>query len=73
MSIFVDKLARERVWKKKGEKSIMRKGEKEKDRKERERWTEEESPGPVLIGDDLCSRGHGFESWRPILDGHFSQ
>ena len=27
--------------------------------------------GLVLMGDDLCSRGHGFESWCSILDGHF--
>ena len=30
------------------------------------------SPGLVIIGDDSCSRGHGFESWHRILDGHFS-
>ena len=26
-------------------------------------------PGRVVIGDDLCSRGQGFESWHHILDG----
>ena len=26
--------------------------------------------GLVVIGGDLCSKGHGFESWHHILDGH---
>ena len=30
------------------------------------------SPGLVVMGDDSCSRGHGFESQHQILDGHFS-
>ena len=30
------------------------------------------SPGLVVMGDDSCSRGHGFESRCRILDGHFS-
>ena len=25
----------------------------------------------MVMGDDSCSRGHGFESWCSILDGHF--
>ena len=25
----------------------------------------------MVMGDDSISRGHGFESWRRILDGHF--
>ena len=29
------------------------------------------SPGLVLIGGDLCSKDHGFESRHLILDGHF--
>ena len=29
------------------------------------------SPGLVVMGDDSCSKGHGFESRRCILDGHF--
>ena len=29
------------------------------------------SPGLVVMGDDSCSRGCGFESRRRILDGHF--
>ena len=29
------------------------------------------SPGLVVIGDNSCLRGRGFESWRHILDGHF--
>ena len=29
------------------------------------------SPGVVVMGDDSCSRGRGFESERRILDGHF--
>ena len=29
--------------------------------------------GLVGMGDDSCWRGRGFESWRYILDGHFSQ
>ena len=29
------------------------------------------SPDLVIMGDDLCSRGRGFESRRHILDGHF--
>ena len=28
------------------------------------------SPGLVVMGDDSCSRGHGFESRCHILDGH---
>ena len=28
------------------------------------------SPGLVVMGDDSCSKGHGFESQRRILDGH---
>ena len=31
-----------------------------------------ESPGLVAMGDDSCSKGSGFESWRRILAGHFS-
>ena len=27
------------------------------------------SPGLVVMGDDSCSKGRGFESWRQILDG----
>ena len=30
------------------------------------------SPGLVVMGDDSCSRGHGFESRSHILDGIFS-
>ena len=30
------------------------------------------SPGLVVIGDDSCLRGCGFESQRCILDGHVS-
>ena len=26
----------------------------------------------MVKGDDSCLRGHGFESQRRILDGHFS-
>ena len=29
------------------------------------------SPGLVVMGDDSCSRGCGFESRRRILNGHF--
>ena len=29
------------------------------------------SPGLVVMGDDSCLRGCGFESQRHILDGHF--
>ena len=29
------------------------------------------SPGLVAMGDDSCSKGCGFKSWRRILDGHF--
>ena len=29
------------------------------------------SPGLVVIGDDSCLTGHGFESLCHILDGHF--
>ena len=25
----------------------------------------------MVIGDNSCARGHGFESWRRILDGYF--
>ena len=28
------------------------------------------SPGLVVMGDDSHSRGHGFESWRHILNRH---
>ena len=28
------------------------------------------SPGLVVTGGDSCSEGHGFASWRHILDGH---
>ena len=28
------------------------------------------SPGLVVMGDDSCSRGHGFDSLRCILYGH---
>ena len=28
------------------------------------------SSGLVVMGDDSCSRGHGFESWCLVLDGH---
>ena len=24
----------------------------------------------MVVGDDSCSRGRGFKSWRCILDGH---
>ena len=27
----------------------------------------------MIVGQDLCSEGHGFESQHSILDGHFSQ
>ena len=30
------------------------------------------SPGLVVMGDNSCLRGCGFESWHCILDGHFS-
>ena len=30
------------------------------------------SPGLLVIGDDSCLRGRGFESQRQILDEHFS-
>ena len=29
------------------------------------------SPGLVVMGDDSCSKGRGFESRRRKLDGHF--
>ena len=29
------------------------------------------NPGLVVMGDDSCSKGHGFKSQRRILDGHF--
>ena len=29
------------------------------------------SPGLVVMGGDLCSKGCEFESWLHILDGHF--
>ena len=29
------------------------------------------SRGLVVMRDDSCSRGHGFKSWRRVLDGHF--
>ena len=29
------------------------------------------SPGLVVMVDNSCSEGHGFESWHRILDGHF--
>ena len=25
----------------------------------------------MVMGDDSCSKGRGFESWRCILEGHF--
>ena len=28
------------------------------------------SPGLVVLGDDSCSKGRGFESRHHILDGH---
>ena len=28
------------------------------------------SPGLVVMGGELCSKGCGFESWRHIMDGH---
>ena len=28
------------------------------------------SHGLVVMGDDSCSRGRGFESWHRILDVH---
>jgi len=27
------------------------------------------SPGLVVVGDDSCLRGRGFDSWCSILDG----
>ena len=30
------------------------------------------SPGLVVMGRDSSSKGHGFDSRRRILDGHFS-
>ena len=30
------------------------------------------SPGLVVNGDNLCSRGRGFDAQHQILDGHFS-
>ena len=30
------------------------------------------SPGLVVMGDDSCLKGHGFESRHRILEGHFS-
>ena len=30
------------------------------------------SPGLVVMGDDSCLRGCGFESQRHVLDGYFS-
>ena len=30
------------------------------------------SPGIVVMGRDSRSKGRGFDSWRRILDGHFS-
>ena len=29
------------------------------------------SPGLVVMGGDSHSKGHEFESWHRILDGHF--
>ena len=29
------------------------------------------SPGPTVMGDDLCSKVRWFESQRLILDGHY--
>ena len=29
--------------------------------------------GLLVMGDDSCSRGRGFESRRHVLDGHFSR
>ena len=31
------------------------------------------SPGLVVMGDDSCLKGHGFEFWHHILDGLFLQ
>ena len=31
------------------------------------------SPGLVVLGEDSCSRGRGFEPQHRILDGHFLQ
>ena len=33
-------------------------------------WPCGRSPGLVVMGDDSCSKGRGFESWRHKLDGH---
>ena len=30
------------------------------------------SPGLVIMGEDSCSKGFGFESRHRMLDGHFS-
>ena len=30
------------------------------------------TPGLVVMGDDSCLSGRGFESRRRLLDGHFS-
>ena len=28
------------------------------------------NPGLVVMGDQSCTKGRGFESWHCILDGH---
>ena len=33
--------------------------------------SEGRSPGNVVMGGDSRPRGRGFESWYPILDGHY--
>ena len=33
-------------------------------------WRPGGSPGLVVMGVDSRSKGHGFESWHRILDGH---
>ena len=30
------------------------------------------SPGLVVMGENSCSKGRGFESQRHIMDGHLS-
>ena len=39
--------------------------------KSRSKKTSVHSPGEVVMGDDSCSRGCGFESQCHILDGHY--
>ena len=31
----------------------------------------QKSIGLVVMGDDSCLKGRGFESWHCVLDGHF--